>query len=473
MALGLRATSQITSDGSAGLTSTPTLARPAGTQNGDWLLACFIFPGGVSFTGVPSGWNEELNVVVSNGSTTERYAIFSKVASGEPASWTWSVSAEIAFYNIIAAAITGVNATDPVDTSTSTTATPGATGSVIGRTSTTTVPNGGLVTVALTTPPSAGNDPTHTQDAGTEVLDNHGANAADMGICINLLDVPTPATQTVNVTANWTGGTGAGRVVMQFSVYPTIITAGRSLVLPYTKNALSGKSLALPYTQIGVVGRSLALPYIGRVFLPASVALTYKVLVLLGRTLALPYSLRVEIGRSLAMSYGVAFAVPIPGKSGIDTYADGASSPFGLAVNEASDLSIFATWVSIPWSPPEDLEEVHYARLPHVEAQEVFELSPIETKSVRRAKVGWHGTKFDRERGSFAVVASDGALADLVGERLRLTFSDLPRTKSIFVYVHDEGELADAADISLPRRTFLALALLHETTVDVNVEVAG
>ena len=111
------------------------------------------------------------------------------------------------------------------------------------------------------------------------------------------------------------------------------------------------------------------------------------------------------------------------------------------------------------------LTDEDLASLPFPEAQAAL-AGPPESDAVV-ASVGWHGTKFDPRLGAYGIVRSDGPLAHLVGERVRITY----RTRSVIVYIHDEGQ--PIADLSLTRRTFMALSLLPKDTLRAGVEVVA
>jgi hypothetical protein len=231
-----------------------------------------------------------------------------------------------------------------------------------------------------------------------------------------------------------------------------------------------GRSLALPYSVISVVGRSLAQPFVAANLVGASRVFPYTIKNIVGRELAQSYLIRNLLGRSLDLQYGVATPVPIPGKENVDSYLDGASEPFGGAIPMTSDLSIFATFVSTPWSPKRGLEEAQYGRLPYREAQETYGQRDADVKTLRRATAGWHGTAFEPQEGSYALVARDGPLADLVGKRLRVSFMDAIIPRRTFVYVLAAAPLNEGEDISLTRRPYLALERLTRVPVEVQVE---
>jgi hypothetical protein len=77
----------------------------------------------------------------------------------------------------------------------------------------------------------------------------------------------------------------------------------------------------------------------------------------------------------------------------------------------------------------------------------------------------WYGSSFHTDRGSYAVVKTDGELGDLVGDRLRLVYGK----RSVIVYVFASADVE--AEIVITRRSFAALELLAVNEIDVLVEV--
>lgn len=155
------------------------------------------------------------------------------------------------------------------------------------------------------------------------------------------------------------------------------------------------------------------------------------------------------------------------GRWNADTYTDGAANPFGTATALTANMSIFAT-ASPVWVERADAGMDVIARLGWTDAQRLL-LSAALSSPVYQASAGWHGTVVDPNRGSFAVVRAGGPLADLVGERLKLTTTGL-NPLSCLVYVF-QAVTSLEQDISLARRAFASLELLARDTVDVKVEV--
>lgn len=96
-------------------------------------------------------------------------------------------------------------------------------------------------------------------------------------------------------------------------------------------------------------------------------------------------------------------------------------------------------------------------------------LMDVAAASVAAAStdVGWYGTDVDPEAGSFAVVSPDGALADLVGNVIRVTLTT--GTASVCAYVIATAVIEQ--DIALYRRAFLSVAALSNATIEARVEV--
>ena len=157
------------------------------------------------------------------------------------------------------------------------------------------------------------------------------------------------------------------------------------------------------------------------------------------------------------------------GRQNTDTYSDGPAATFGASTTLTSDLSLYATAIRA-WEPP-PAEDIYYAQLPFLEAQvKLGKDSPLPNPKYL-AVVGWHGTKLDGERGSVAIVQTGGRLRDLVGERVKVTVREGMRTRSVVGFVHNEAELYDDTEISLPRRSFMALGNLALDSLKGTVEV--
>lgn len=157
------------------------------------------------------------------------------------------------------------------------------------------------------------------------------------------------------------------------------------------------------------------------------------------------------------------------GRSNADTYADGTATPRPATSSDTNLYSLFLTYTT-EWVAP-DVSDMELARLPFPQAQEYFEdvAAPIPPSATRyRTTAGWHGTIVDPERGAFAIVHPDGALAGLVGDRVRVRAR--PSGRSVIVYIHEKNDDI-LEDISLTRRAFAEIALLAADDQKVIVEV--
>lgn len=124
----------------------------------------------------------------------------------------------------------------------------------------------------------------------------------------------------------------------------------------------------------------------------------------------------------------------------------------------------------VPVPPPPYEEDAYYARLGFDSAQAALgDSGPIPPR--RRAVVGWHGTYIDIESqgASFAIANTDSALADLVGQRVKITYGK----RSVITYVHRQLDLDTDEDLSLSRRAYQALAPLSTDSLIVRVEALG
>ena len=136
------------------------------------------------------------------------------------------------------------------------------------------------------------------------------------------------------------------------------------------------------------------------------------------------------------------------------------------------DMSIYAH-VAAAYEAPVNEDDFYFGRLPYSEAQaEIGKETPAPNQKYL-SSVGWHHTKADPEWGAFAIVNQDSELADLLGERIKVTVrageGGHRIDRSVVAYVHNRGELFD--DLSLTRRLFMELGLLASDNVTATVEV--
>lgn len=123
---------------------------------------------------------------------------------------------------------------------------------------------------------------------------------------------------------------------------------------------------------------------------------------------------------------------------------------------------------------PTDVDDDYLSVLPFGVTQRVFGLGGVIRGSRVRATAGWYGRSFDPTDGAHAIVRTDGPLAELVGERVRVTRRAGGLRRSVAVYVHDEREFPDELDteqILLGRRAFLELGNHALDNIETTVEV--
>jgi hypothetical protein len=160
-----------------------------------------------------------------------------------------------------------------------------------------------------------------------------------------------------------------------------------------------------------------------------------------------------------------------------DAYSDGASATLGATTGTGTAMAVYASTfpgfsplVEYPsglHGPPVGVPEMVYARLPFDASQAVFSSTGPRRDPQITARVAWHGTRVNAERGAFAVAQRGGVFDALVGERVRVTHGDPPR--SVYVYIGDIAEIDQ--DLSLSRRAFKALEQLGLDEITATVQV--
>lgn len=112
--------------------------------------------------------------------------------------------------------------------------------------------------------------------------------------------------------------------------------------------------------------------------------------------------------------------------------------------------------------------EIIDAKLAFPDAQRALAGVP-EPGTAVRSTVGWYGTSLHPDRGCFAIVREDGPLADLVGDRLRVTYND----KSVTVYCIGARTIDSGEDIVITRRSWAAVELLSMDRIVAVVDVVA
>lgn len=123
-------------------TQSVTVNVPAGTVNGDVMVVGVQYGGSTQMT-TPSGWTL-INHVNNSFSTTQNLTTFYRVASSEPASYTWTMPSLVCWITA-AASYSGVNNSTPVDAQTIVGVTTGT--SLVANAVTTTMANDTIVTI--------------------------------------------------------------------------------------------------------------------------------------------------------------------------------------------------------------------------------------------------------------------------------------------------------------------------------------
>lgn len=152
-----------------------------------------------------------------------------------------------------------------------------------------------------------------------------------------------------------------------------------------------------------------------------------------------------------------------------DAYDGGPATTGFTPSYSTGELGIFATF-AYRWQPPNETD-LYLASLGFQSAQ--FALSGVgDPRTKQRSYATWHGTFLDPEPqgASLAIVQSGSPLAELVGERVKVTSAS---RRSVTVYVHRETDLDldDDTQISLSRRAWQALAPASDDILLVTTEV--
>lgn len=123
------------------------------------------------------------------------------------------------------------------------------------------------------------------------------------------------------------------------------------------------------------------------------------------------------------------------------------------------------------WAPPAGLAEEELAELPVDVTQPV--LDGAAASVVDGMACGWHYSNESPPPPSSAIVRTGGPLADLVGQRVRVTTATPVGPASVVVVVVDELPFdgVEDEDLSLTRDAFRLIGGLYVDTLAVRVEV--
>jgi hypothetical protein len=105
-----------------------------------------------------------------------------------------------------------------------------------------------------------------------------------------------------------------------------------------------------------------------------------------------------------------------------DAYADGPAGVLPAQTAKTTDLPL-AIAAFTPYAPPDSdaVDDDYLATLPWDQTQATFGAAGPLASTREAAVCGWHGRDFDERVGAIALIREDGPLAELVGERLRVT----------------------------------------------------
>lgn len=184
-----------------------------------------------------------------------------------------------------------------------------------------------------------------------------------------------------------------------------------------------------------------------------------------------------RLGFATGPSSALARLAGLAGQVGVSSrYA----SVYGAApdvAGVATDVGLLASLCAVgvePWIPP-DVSDDDLAALPLRVGQAALGRSGAVGDPVD-AVAGWHYSTDDPPPHSSGIARAGGPLADLVGQRVRVTAAGTggAAPRSCVVYLHNEEDFDDdlaGEDLSLARAAFDLLAPLWTEELPVSVEV--
>jgi hypothetical protein len=160
---------------------------------------------------------------------------------------------------------------------------------------------------------------------------------------------------------------------------------------------------------------------------------------------------------------------PPGGVQDFNFYWKGAELALGATTFLSGRMSMYAETCPL-WRMPQLVDDIYIARLPFREAQAEFGKWQPKPKSARTAKLAWHGTRIDPERGSFCVSNWGSEFDDLIGQRVRITLNHQgARGARVYAFCHNAATLTKG-EVSVTRRLFAALTELGHDEVHCIVE---
>lgn len=152
-------------------------------------------------------------------------------------------------------------------------------------------------------------------------------------------------------------------------------------------------------------------------------------------------------------------------------YAADAPDLTGAATDLGMLPSAVASGVN-PWVPPDNLDDDTIAGLPIDVASGIFGAGGPVASSVP-AVCGWYYSVDNPPPPAAAIVREDGPLAELVGQRIRVSARTPHGTASIAVYVSDEQPFDDLVgqDLWITREAFMRIGDLSADAITVSIEI--
>lgn len=165
-------------------TQSVTVNVPAGTTNGDVMVVGVQYGGSTQMT-TPAGWTL-INHVNNSFSTTQNLTTFYRVASSEPASYTWTMPSLVCWITA-AGSYSGVDNSTPINAQTTVGVTTGT--SLVANAVTTTMANDTIVTIfagyngtsTTWTPPAGQTERVDSNNTSVRSIELNDSNQASVG----------------------------------------------------------------------------------------------------------------------------------------------------------------------------------------------------------------------------------------------------------------------------------------------------
>jgi hypothetical protein len=196
MALPVRQTKSVSSQGSGGPVTSLNVPKPTGVVADDYLVAAAIIYDASRTITPPAGWTQ-----IARPGSQEFYVWVKRATGSEPATYVWTASAPgVAFWIIEIVRFSGVNLTVPYE---QLTATRQASATSITHNIATTANDEKVISFAGTNPVPESPAPSFTWSGATEQFDDNFGTG--LGISEADVDETTPASPSITVTSNRSG----------------------------------------------------------------------------------------------------------------------------------------------------------------------------------------------------------------------------------------------------------------------------